>query len=633
MAGYYDDNEDLRFYVERAIEWKPLVELAEHDLQAPEAPPSVEAAVETYRDVLATIGRLCAEEIGPRAAEIDRAGIAFVNGQVVFPPALTRVFERIDELELHGLALPRELGGINCPLLVYFLASELIARADVSVVGHFAFHGGMALAMLIYSASEGTTQFDRARKVIVSTRWEAEIREIGRGEAWGSMDITEPDAGSDMAALRTRGEQDPDGRWYVTGQKIFITSGHGKYHFVIARTDGPGLEGLSLFLVRAWKDTPAGARRSLATVDRVEEKCGHHGSPTVAISFDRTPAELVGRRGEGFHNMLLLMNNARIGVGFESIGVAEAAYRAARAYAAERVTMGKPIERHEMIAGYLEDMRTDIQGLRALAVDAAWHEEQAHRLRIRARGWFDEGDPERARLEARASTLGRRARRVTPLLKYLAAEKAVEIARRALQIHGGVGYTREYGVERLLRDALVMPIYEGTSQIQALMATKDAMTEIVRAPQAFLARVAQTRWRALSARDVLERRVADLKALDLSARQLVVRRVAAGKLRSLAGRPPTEWPRALTGSWDPRRDFSFALLHAERLTRLMADVAVADSLLAQAQRFPERREVLERWLEAAEPRCRALLDEIGTRGERVLGRLRDADGDAERAAQ
>ena len=633
MANYYDDNEDLRFYVERAIDWKPLVELTEHDLKAPEAPESVEEAVEIYRDVLSMIGQLSAEDIAPKAAEIDKVGLGFEDGQVVFPPVLDEIFEKFTELDLHGLSVPREFGGINSPLLIYFLATELISRADVSVVSHYGFHGGIALSMLIYAAMEGSVEFDREKLLIKKTRWEEAIRECAAGNAWGSMDITEPDAGSDMAALRARGEQDENGDWFVTGQKIFITSGHGKYHFVIARTDGDGLEGLSLFLARTYEDDADGNRTHYATFERLEDKCGHKGSPTVAISFDRTPADLVGKRGEGFRNMLLLMNNARIGVGFEAIGMSEAAYRMARDYAAERGSMGKTIDRHEMIADYLEEMRTDIQGLRALAVDAAWHEEQVHRLKIRARLWHDEGSEERTRLENEARRLSRKARRVTPLLKYLAAEKAVEIARRTVQIHGGVGYTKEYGAERLMRDSLVMPIYEGTSQIQALMAMKDAMTGIMKNPQAFVRRTAQNRWRAVSARDPLERRVAELASLEMAAMQFIMRKVATRKLKALGGRPVSEWTRTFFKNWDPKRDFAFAMLHAERLTRLMADVAISKRLLAQAQEYPERRELLERYLVRAEPRCRFLLDEITTRGERLLTSLADLEKDDEQAAQ
>jgi hypothetical protein len=357
------------------------------------------------------------------------------------------------------------------------------------------------------------------------------------------------------------------------------------------------------------------------TLERVEEKLGHHGSVTAALSFDRAPARLVGKRGEGFKYMLLLMNNARLGVGFECIGLCEAAYRMAAAYAEERRSMGKAIARHEMIADYLDEMRTDIQGLRALAVHAAIHEEAAHKVELLER-FAPEGDElAKRRLAGRASVHKRASRRATPLLKYLAAEKAVEMARRCIQIHGGVGYTREFGAEKLLRDALVMPIYEGTSQIQSLMAMKDTLLGIIKRPQAFAARIAQARWRGLSSRDALERRVARVQSLSLSAQQHLVARTATGKLRQLAGVPISEWGKALREGWDPKRDFSLAMLHAERLTRILADEHICELLLTQAKQFPERRELLERYLDRAEPRARALHDEITTTGERLLSLL------------
>jgi 3-(methylthio)propanoyl-CoA dehydrogenase len=632
MPSYFEDNDDLRFYFDEGVDWAALAEVTEYGFRTPDGFKTAADARAFYREVAELVGTLTAEEIAPRAAAIDRESSHLERGEAVTGPAMTAAFGAIQQAELQKLCLPRELGGLNAPLLLYFLTGEMIARGDVSVMAHHSFHGGMAMAMLAFSIHEGTTTFDVEHARIGHTRFAASIDEIVRGEAWGCMDITEPDAGSDMAALRARGEQDEAGNWFVTGQKIFITSGHAKHHFVIARTEAPasgsdpadpfaGLGGLSMFLVKAYDDLPDGTRRRHVTLERVEEKLGHHGSVTAALSFDRAPAELIGKRGEGFKYMLVLMNNARVGVGFESIGLAEAACRMASAYAEERRSMGKPIARHEMIADYLDEMRTDIQGLRALAVTAAFHEEMAEKLMLLER--FAPAATPRER-EAFARDLPRhraRSRRLTPLLKYLAAEKAVEIARRNVQIHGGVGYTSEFGAEKLLRDAVVMPIYEGTSQIQGLMAMKDTLGGIIKRPGEFVTRLGQARWRSVSARDPAERRVARLQALSLSAQQHLVTRTAADKLRSLADVPMPRWRDTLTRQWDPKRDFALAMLHAERLIRLLADEAVAEILLEQASSHPERRELLERWLDRAEPRARALHDEITTTGERLLARL------------
>jgi alkylation response protein AidB-like acyl-CoA dehydrogenase len=629
MASYFEDNDDLRFYFDEAIDWGALAEVSEHGFRTADGFKTAAEAKAFYREVAELCGALAAEEIAPRAARIDREGARLEGGEAVVGPAMEAAFGAIQRAELQKLCVPRELGGLNAPLLLYFLTGEMIARADVSVMAHHSFHGGIAMALLAFSIHEGTTTFDVERARIGDTRFRAYIDEIVRGEAWGCMDITEPDAGSDMAALRASGEQDAAGNWFVSGQKIFITSGHGKYHFVIARTEPAraagdplaGLAGLSMFVVKTYDDLPDGTRRRYVTLERVEHKLGHAGSVTAALSFERAPAELVGKRGEGFKYMLVLMNNARIGVGFESIGLAEAAYRQARAYAEERRSMGKPIARHEIIADYLDEMATDLQGLRALAVDAAFHEEMAQKLRLLERFGKSPTPRERAVFALALPRHRERSRRLTPLLKYLAAEKAVEIARRNVQIHGGVGYTTEYGAEKLLRDAIVMPIYEGTSQIQALMAMKDTLGGILKRPGDFVTRLGQARWRSMSARDPLERRVARIQSLSLAAQQHLVTRTAAGKLRSIAELPVPRWSQALAKPWDPKRDFALAMLHAERLTRLLADEAIAELLLEQAAAHPHRREVLERWLDRADLRARALHEEITTTGERFLSRL------------
>ena len=309
MGNFYRDNDDLQFYVDKGIDWEPIVRLTENDFAYEDGFDSSEDAVDFYKSVMEMVGKFIADEIDPHVLEIDKAGLELVDGEVEFPDKLDEIFEKIKPLELHGLCTPRELGGMNCPIILYMLKTEMIARADVSISAHHGFHGGMAMALLGYSVDEGTTEFDPETGRIESTRFEEEISEMISGEAWGSMDITEPNAGSDMASLRTRAEQDEEGDWHLTGQKIFITSGHAKYHVVIARTEesdeegmGAGLEGLSTFLVQTYEEDEQGNRVRRATIDRLEEKMGHHASATCAISFDETPAELIGERGEGFRH-------------------------------------------------------------------------------------------------------------------------------------------------------------------------------------------------------------------------------------------------------------------------------------------------------------------------------------------
>lgn len=626
MANHYDDNADLRFYVEQAIDWEPLVRLSEYNWQSKEGFSSSEEALEFFTEIFSLIGEFAGNEIAPRWQELDTQPPTLVDGEVVIPEVQQQIFDQIREMELHGLCLPRELGGSNCPLLVMQMAHELFARADVSVCAHHGFHGGSALAMLAYSLDEGSTTFDRERGCISSTRFSDGIRDILSGAAWGSMDITEPDAGSDMAALRCTAHQDGDGVWRLNGQKIYITSGHAKYHFVIARTEDAdesvlgGLKGLSMFLAKAYDEDEDGNRVRYAMLDGIEKKLGHNASATVSISFEDTPAELLGERGDGFRQMLLLMNNARVAVGFEALGICEAAYRMAKSYAEERPSMGKTIDRHEMIADYLEEMWTDIQAIRALAIHAGWHEEIAQKTKLMLRYFPPEGATEREAMEASLAHHKRVARSCTPLLKYYASERAVDMARRCVQIHGGGGYTKDYGAEKLLRDAMVLPIYEGTSQIQALMAMKDTLLGVVRAPQTFFADMTRNRVTAMTARSRQVRAVASLRGIQYRVVRHLMTRLAGAKISSLRGQPMNDWSKALTG-WDPKKDFSFAMLHAERLTQILTDVKMAEVLLDQAQSYPERAELLDRWLERALPRCRYRAEQITTTGDRLLERL------------
>lgn len=636
MANFFQDNEDLRYYVDRGIDWDALVEATEHLFHTPDGFKNTQEAVETYRDILDLMGAFAAEEVAPEAERIEAVPPVLENGEVQMAPALDAIFQKLAQLEVHGMCLPRELGGQNCPLAVFYMTAEILGRADLATMVHNSFHGGIAMAMLVYSLREGSTEYDPERAVIRSTRFQEAIDEIRRGQAWGCMDITEPDAGSDMAALRTRATQDEHGNWFITGQKVYITSGHGKYHFVVARTedaapDTPmgGLDGLSMFLVKTYDEDASGQRTRYVQIDRLEEKLGQHGSVTAALNFEHVPAELVGRRGEGFRYMLTLMNNARVGVGFESLGLMEAAFRAAKAYAAERRSMGKTIDQHEMVADFLDEMESDIEGVRALAMESAYYTELHHRVEmLLASGVIKDGH-QREDYELRQRRYAFRARRFTPLLKLLASEKAVEITRRAVQVLGGAGYIKEYQVERYYRDAMILPIYEGTSQIQSLMVMKDALLGALKRPQDFAKRIATARLRAASARDPLERRVAKVQSLALSSLQFLLKKTMTDKYRNLKGQPLNEWPERFMKDWDPKRDFAYAMLHAERLARQLADEAVLEILLQQAKRHADRRPILERYLERAEPRARHYHDLITHTGAGLLARLDEARADAE----
>jgi alkylation response protein AidB-like acyl-CoA dehydrogenase len=612
MANFFTDNADLQYYVDKGIDWAPLIDAVEF----PRTDTDKAEMIQSYKEVLDLLGTFSGDQIAPFAEEIDHQEMAVVDGEVAIAPRMASILAQAKELGLHGLAIPTDLGGMNCPLMLYYLNAELMGRGDVSVMSHFGFHSGIALCLLFWSIEEGTTTVDPETFKILSTRWQKDIELMRDGLEWGSMDLTEPHAGSDLANLRSRAEQDEDGNWFVTGSKIWITSGHGRYHVVIARSEDPethpGLEGISLFLVRAFTEDDQGNRVRLSELERVDEKLGHHGSATVTITFDKSPGELIGKRGEGFRLMLLLMNNARISVGFESIGLCEAALRMAKDYAAQRPSMGKTIDKHEMIAEMIDEMETDILGMRALAIKAAHNEELARRAAL-AHKTLPSSDARAQQFRAEQKRRTMASRQATPLLKYITSEKAVEMARRNLQIHGGSGYMCEYGAEKLLRDSLVLPIYEGTSQIQCLMAMKDNLLPIFKSPGAFLM-AAIGSFLGATFGFGRARRIATVRSRGHRAMLNLIRRIAMAKLKSSGN----------LSNWDPKTDFAPGMLHAERLGKILVDVQIIDALAEQGAKHPERLEILDRYLERALPRSRAMLYEIKTTGQRLLDNLKSA---------
>jgi alkylation response protein AidB-like acyl-CoA dehydrogenase len=622
MANFFTDNADLIFQYTHGFAWDELARLTELDYSLDGGPKNIGEARAFYDEVVSLVGDLSANKIAPQAAAIDREGAHLVKGEVTTPKAMAAIEKAFAEAGFFGMTVPRELGGSNTPLAVYFACTELVSRADVSLLTTLGFYGGTAMALLAYSINEGSAKPGAAGRMLESTRFDKEIREIVEGKNWGCMVLTEPDCGSDLGAIRTTGTL-RDGKWYLNGNKIFITSGHGEYEIVLARTEpksneGLGLKGLSLFFVRRHLER-GGKRVDNVRIDKVEEKLGHHGSATCSLVYEDSEAELIGERGQGFELMLLMMNGARIAVGFESIGLCQAAYNQASAYAELRRTMGKAIAEHELVAEMLMDMDTDIRGMRALAVECVNQQELAHKYEVLMRFRPPASEPERAQLRKRIAKLKRRARELTPLLKYIGGEKAVEIARKNMQIHGGAGYMAEVGAEKLLRDALVIPVYEGTSQIQALMVLKDHLLSVLRKPAAFAKGMSAASIGATTAKSATERSL-NLARLEIYRSMThLLSHIAGRKLRKDLGSalrqvPAHEWPRYLTQGfmrdWDMQVDFSYGLLHAERLTKMLVDVEIGGILFKQAAQFPERRIFAERHIRRMLPRVRYLSEEI-----------------------
>ncbi|MBL4849748.1 MAG: acyl-CoA dehydrogenase family protein [Planctomycetes bacterium] len=613
--NYYTDNEDLRWHLNNTVDWNTLIPLYEREFTLPDGPADLAEAKESYVDIITMVGEFVAKEVAPRAEALDRTGNSLVDGEVVEPDEMKEIIGQLRDLGMFGLNLPREMGGLNVPFALYFAICEVIARADCGTMTTFGFFGGIGMSLLAYSAKEGSMEMKDG--VITSCRFQKEIEETGTGEAWGAMVLTEPDAGSDLAAIRTRATKHEDGNWRLNGEKIFITSGHGQYGIVIARTDDPeneiGLDGLSLFLVRRWIEKD-GEKIENVRVTKVEKKVGHNSSPTVSLLYEDSVGEQIGELGQGFKLMLILMNNARVAVGFEAIGVCHQALKMANHYAGQRRSMGKLLKDHELMADILQTMDTELRGMRALAFETVNHVEVSQRLETRLR-YDAPSDPAiRKEFEKRYKRAKRKARRMTPLLKFIAAEKAVEFSRINMQVHGGMGYMSETGADRLLRDALVLPVYEGTSQIQALMVLKDHLGDVIRDPTGFIEKAVRLRVAAQTSRG-LERALLQAKVKLHSATETILRRILAAKLKSEMSQGTfVERLAILSGdfmkSWDAKKDFSHGLVHAERICQMLVDVKIGQSLVHQAERHPERRIYAERYLKRMLPRVTCLELEI-----------------------
>jgi alkylation response protein AidB-like acyl-CoA dehydrogenase len=627
LTNFYLDNEDLRFHVERAFDWSELVALYEHDFSDPDGFNSVDEAIEFYRNILDIVGKFIAKEVAPVVRKLDDHHPKLVDGEVVMSGEATKILDGFRDMGLYGLNLPRALGGLNAPITIYFVISEMLGRADTALVGRYGMHVGIAMSLLAYSLKEGSVEHDGP--LLLKTRFDQAIAEIAGGEQFGCMVLTEPDAGSDLGAIRTRAVLGDDGTWRLTGQKIFITAGHGQHQLVLAKTadSDEGLKDLSLFWVPR-KIQRDGKSVNNVKIDRLEEKLGLHSSVTASLSYNNSEAELLGKPGQGFELMLMLMNNARLTVGFECIGLIEGAYRLAREFAAERVSMGQSIDQHEMIADYLEKMEIELKGLRALGFRATYLADLHNQLEIKLKLAPPTNPDELRALQRRIKKLKWQVRELTPLIKFQASEKAIELSSLALQIHGGAGYTTDYLIEKYVRDAYVTTIYEGTSEIQSLTVLKDQLQKVMKDLPEFLSVSAQSRVQSLSSRNPLKRKLASLQSKGYGAIQHILARIAKEKWIYVTDKKMIEWPSAFFKDWDAKRDFGFGLLHAKRLTRILSEIAIAKVLVKQAEQFPERRDLAERFINRAAPIVNWMYDEIYHTGDSVLEKLtaqRDKD--------
>lgn len=453
MANFYTDNKDLKFIVEQVLDWEAIVAVKE-SIGSDECPfGSADEAKQAYVEMLRDpVGEIAANRIAARAAEVDEIGCRCENGEVIFPEGLKRNLKDLNDAQVMGMTIPRAYGGLGFPETVYTAAIEIVSQADASLMNFFGLQGGIAETIAEFASDELKNAY---------------LPRMSTGEFTGAMALTEPDAGSDLAAVQTRATeggmaavQDPvTGLWKISGTKRFITNGCGDVILVLARSEDPakkgGSRGLSFFLVE---------KCDRVKVRRIEHKLGIHGSPTCELYFDECPAHLIGMRGMGLARYTAwLMLAARLAIGAQAQGIAQAALEEALKYADEREQFGRPIREFPQVSAMLANMRMLCEASRAVLY--ATSEIVDLHQGAEAKGMKDE-----------TKRYGRIAEALTPIAKYYTTEIANRVCYDSIQIHGGNGFMKEYAVERLYRDARITNIYEGTSQIQVVW----AITRLVR---------------------------------------------------------------------------------------------------------------------------------------------------------
>ncbi len=452
MANFYTDNEALKFYLNHPM-MKKIVELKERNFADADkfdyAPKDFEDALDSYDRVLDIVGDICGNIIAENAESVDHEGPRVENGRVIYASATEKNLDACRKAGLMGMSMPRRLGGLNFPITPYIMAADIVSRADT---GFENLWGLQDCAETIYEFA------DEEQK-------QKYIPRVCAGETM-SMDLTEPDAGSDLQSVMLKATQKEDGSWVLNGVKRFITNGDSDIHLVLARSEEGTKDGrgLSMFIYDK--------RNGGVNVRRIENKMGIKGSPTCELVYKDAPAELVGSRKLGLIKYVMaLMNGARLGIAAQSVGVSEIAYREALAYAKDRKQFGKAIIEFPAVSEILSVMKAKLDASRTLLYACS-------RFVDMYKIYDDIAKERKLEVEEKkeAKYYSRLADAFTPLAKGMTSEFCNQNAYDCIQIHGGSGFMKDYACERIYRDARITSIYEGTTQLQVVAAIRHVTT-------------------------------------------------------------------------------------------------------------------------------------------------------------
>jgi len=449
MENYYNDNKALHFHLFNPLMEK-IVRIKENNFAEKDeydyAPQDYEDAMDNYEKVLEIMGEIAGEIMAPNAEAVDHEGPHIENNEVIYAKGTAQNLKALSDAQVVGMAIPRKYKGLNFPILPIVMSNEIVARADASFSNIWGLQD-CADTLHEFASEEIKQKF---------------LPMFCEGKT-AAMDLTEPDAGSDLQAVQLKATfSEKDNCWYLDGVKRFITNGDADIALVMARSEEgtKDARGISLFVYDR--------RENKVIVRRLENKLGIKGSPTCELVFKHAPAQLVGERRMGLLKYVMsLMNAARLGVAAQGTGISEAAYRAAYAYAKEREQFGKAIIEFAPVYEMLAMMRAKIDSSRALLYETSRYVDIYKGLSFKSlEEKLDNEERNELKHYQRLSDI------MTPLTKLFTTEYSNQVAYDAIQVLGGSGYMKDYPVERYYRDARITNIYEGTSQLQVVAAVK-----------------------------------------------------------------------------------------------------------------------------------------------------------------
>ncbi len=536
----------MRLYLDHLVDWKGLLEIRSGGTA------DLDAEVGAYRTILETAAALAASFESEARKNWAAEAELTPDGGAQSPPHIRQAYDQLREAGLVSMTVGEQHGGFGLPAMLNGFFLEMVSRADTSLMMVLGLQTGAASDIERYASDEVKAAF---------------LPRFTSGEVQGCMDLTEPQAGSDLGGIVARATDLPDGRVQVDGQKIYISNGGAEVHLVLARDDDKfegsrgTTQGLSLVLVpRHLEDGSLNGVK----VSRLEKKMGIHGSATCEVVFEGSIGHRLGTAGEGFRAMLDLMNTARLGVASQALGLSEAALHDAIKYAHERKQFGKAIAEQPMVMAMLANMVVGNEAVRALLY-RTYRLLDLNLAREAALASGTLSDEEAAATRADLERDTARVRLLTPLCKYFATETCDNITRDAMQVFGGIGFTMDADVAKLHADSLILTVYEGTSEIQASFALREigkgGLAVVFKEIRSELAAMADDPLRAGLAKRVegMAERVEESIGVMFS-------------------------------------DINYALLRAKLLTEMVIDVIASCELLQQVVADPDRLDIAESFI-------------------------------------